>query len=138
MNRMSGERAVPQAAGRRPLLSTFVGNNRHMLQEIRDNLSHLRKNQEGNAADLANIKPELSQSTPNLVDKSAAKMTRLDLYHQKALAEIRDSLRPFQTVSDTSSTASSSSSSQANGDIDVNKQMLQQLVACGIDEVRTR
>ena len=104
-----------------------------MLQEIRDNLSHLRK-QEGGNADLSSFKPELSQSTPNLCDKSGGKMTRLDKYHQKALADIRDSLRPYQTpASDSSSTGSSGC--QASGDADVNKTMLYNLVSCGIEEV---
>ena len=103
--------------GRRPLLVTFDGNNRQMLNEIRDSLSHLRKNDvEGQYSDHllhpqssgpqipASLKHDLSQSTPNLLDKPSgsvgsqgSKMTRRDNTHHKTLAVIRDSLRPYQT-----------------------------------------
>lgn len=90
--------------GRRPLLVTFVGNNRQMLNEIRDSLSHLRKNDLDLCNDLSalQLKPELSQSTPNLPEKSAgSKMTRRDNQHDKTLAVIRDSLRPYQNAPST-------------------------------------
>ncbi|KAI8792121.1 Serine/threonine-protein kinase lats1 [Biomphalaria glabrata] len=142
----------PSAGGRRPLLVTFVGNNRQMLNEIRDSLSHLRKNDLEGYSDLSNLqhKPELSQSTPNLLEKSAgSKMTRRDNQHHQALAEIRDSLRPYQNAtngpsngvsgagstggSDNSST-NSSTSSHAASDADATSMRVQQLVQYGFDE----
>ncbi|XP_013416744.1 serine/threonine-protein kinase LATS1 [Lingula anatina] len=125
-----------EAGGRRPLLSTFTGNNRQMLHEIRDSLSHLRKNQpaDGGKPEPMQIKPpEAGQSTSNIADRiGVGKAGRLG-YHQKALAEIRDSLKPFQN-SDTASAGNSPSSS--NGlDVDsVNRHMLLHLVKMGYDE----
>ncbi|KAH9488777.1 Serine/threonine-protein kinase lats1 [Bulinus truncatus] len=123
-----------------------------MLNEIRDSLSHLRKNDLEGYNDLSNLqhKPELSQSTPNLLEKSAgSKMTRRDNQHHKALAEIRDSLRPYQNASngpnsgasgagsaggsDNSST-NSSTSSHAASDADATSSKVQQLVQFGFDE----
>ncbi|CAL1528930.1 unnamed protein product [Lymnaea stagnalis] len=140
----------PSQGGRRPLLVTFVGNNRQMLNEIRDSLSHLRKNDLEGYNDLSNLqlKPELSQSTPNLLEKSAgSKMTRRDNQHHKALAEIRDSLRPYQNASngpsngasggsggsDNSSTTSSTSSHTAS-DAEVSSSKVQQIMQYGFDE----
>ena len=56
--------------GRRPLLATFVGSNRQMLNDIRDSLSHLRKAQLEGDGDL---RSDLSQSTSNLSDKAPKK-----------------------------------------------------------------
>ena len=57
-------------SGRRPLLSTFEGNNRQMLIDIKDSLNHVvKKNPTG--ADVGQLdKSELSQSTPNLLDSN--------------------------------------------------------------------
>ena len=98
------ELSADRPGGRRPLLVTFVGNNRQMLNEIRDSLSHLRKHDLEGFNDVSGmqLKTELSQSTPNLLDQKSAtgsKMTRRDNQHHKALAEIRDSLRPYQNHS---------------------------------------
>lgn len=120
--------------GRRPLLATFVGNNRQMLNEIRDSLSHLRKLEgDGEVAGPggAQLKSELSQSTPNLADKSAGSTgtgAKKGLeYHHKTLAEIRDSLRPFQTGNRPQATA---------GDSEVSPHKIKQVMALGVDEVR--
>lgn len=101
--------------GRRPLLVTFVGNNRQMLNEIRDSLSHLRKNDLEGYADGLQLKPELSQSTPNLLEQKPAssKISRRDNQHHKALAEIRDSLRPYQNAPQSGAAAGTSSSGGA-------------------------
>ncbi|KAK7493110.1 hypothetical protein BaRGS_00015631 [Batillaria attramentaria] len=114
--------------GRRPLLATFVGNNRQMLNEIRDSLSHLRKLEgDGEVAGPggAPLKSELSQSTPNLADKSAAGAKKGLESHHKTLAEIRDSLRPFQTGNRPQAAA---------GDSEVSRQKIQQVMALGVDE----
>ncbi|RUS81120.1 hypothetical protein EGW08_011106 [Elysia chlorotica] len=113
MSRKDTSAARQGPNGRRPLLVTFDGNNRQMLNEIRDSLSHLRKNDvEAQYSEHllhppssgGQFKHDLSQSTPNLLGKSngsaggqANKMTRRDTTHHETLAVIRDSLRPYQT-----------------------------------------
>uniref|UniRef100_A0A0B7AW07 non-specific serine/threonine protein kinase n=1 Tax=Arion vulgaris TaxID=1028688 RepID=A0A0B7AW07_9EUPU len=142
----------PVAGGRRPLLVTFVGNNRQMLNEIRDSLSYLRKNDLEGYNDFSNLhlKPELSQSTPNLLEKSAgSKMTRRDNQHHKALAEIRDSLRPYQNASNgpisgtgggsgggssDNSSSASSTSSHAASEAESNFEKVQKIMQYGFDE----
>lgn len=160
--------------GRRPLLLTFDGNNRQMLNEIRDSLSHLRKNDvdgpfsdylhpsSGSGLQLpASLKQDLSQSTPNLLDKPSSsvggqgsKMTRRDTSHHKTLAVIRDSLRPFQTDascstngapslhngigggggSDNSSVASSTSSYATSSDPEPSPSKVQAITQHGFEE----
>lgn len=127
-----------------------------MLNEIRDSLNHLHKNDlEGyNDFSQLHLRPELSQSTSNLQEKpSGSKMTRRDKQHHKALEEIRDSLRPYQNVSngpssvlvgsvtssggsgsDNSSTASSTSS-RATSDSESNASKVKKIMQYGFDEV---
>ncbi|CAH1799139.1 unnamed protein product [Owenia fusiformis] len=112
-------------AGRRPLLTTFTGNNRQMLQDIRDNLSHIRKNQqlqqqgEGGKTEPMQIKPDLIQNATNA--NTNAKMSRLG-YNQFALAKIRDSLQPYQN------------GLEGGENVLVDKLMLHQIIAMGYDE----
>jgi hypothetical protein len=80
-----------------------MGNNRQMLNDIRDSLSHLRKNQlesdgEGGGSAVGGVlsKSDLSQSTPSL-DKSGTGAPKKGLEnHTKTLAEIREALNPFK------------------------------------------
>ena len=120
-----------RGGGRRPLLAAFVGNNRQMLNDIRDSLSHLRKSQlEGDGDGSMQLRTELSQSTPNLADKSNAPTgTKKGLEnHHKTLAEIREALRPFQTGRDRT---------QGSSGGDVTRHKIQQVTAhLGVDEVR--
>ncbi|GFS17568.1 serine/threonine-protein kinase LATS1-like [Elysia marginata] len=177
MSRKDPAAARPGPNGRRPLLLTFDGNNRQMLNEIRDSLSHLRKNDvDGPYSDHlghpasssglqvpASLKQDLSQSTPNLLDKPSSsvggqgsKMTRRDTTHHKTLAVIRDSLRPFQTDascstngvpslhngtgggggSDNSSVASSTSSYATSSDLEPSPSKVQAITQHGFEEVR--
>ncbi|CAG5127031.1 unnamed protein product [Candidula unifasciata] len=115
MIRKENERQT--AGGRRPLLVTFVGNNRQMLNEIRDSLSHLRKNDLEGYSDFSNVqlKPEFCQIGSGL--GGGNKVTRRDNQHHKALAEIRDSLRPYQnSINGSSSGASGGSSGGGSSD----------------------
>ena len=108
---------------RRPLLLTFSDNHRKMLQEIRDNLSHLQRNQN-----------ELTQSTPDLLDKSGnVKTTRTD-YHQKALAEIRKSLKPYAN-SDAATVVVHYGVDVDNSNAQGNKQVQTTHISVGYDEV---
>ncbi|KAK3712498.1 hypothetical protein RRG08_002828 [Elysia crispata] len=174
MSRKDTTAARPGPNGRRPLLLTFDGNNRQMLNEIRNSLSHLRKDDvEGQYCDHllhpsssgaqlpASLKHDLSQSTPNLLDKSSSsgggqgnKMTRRDTTHHKTLAVIRDSLRPYQTDagctsngvpslhngtsggggSDNSSVASSTSSYATSSDPEPSPSKVQAITQYGYDE----
>lgn len=87
--------------GRRPLLATFDGNNRLMLQQIRDSLSYLRKPQD-EPSNLTNIPlKDLSRSTPNLTDKPGKPVAGRSGYKQHALAQIRQSLEKFQVGEET-------------------------------------
>lgn len=130
-----------RGGGRRPLLATFVGNNRQMLNEIRDSLSHLRKSQTEADSEMPpsnmHLRTEMSQSTPNLADKSTITSSASSAgtpsgakrgleYHHKTLAEIRDSLRPFQTGNRT----------QSGEDVDISRNKIQQvMMTVGVDEV---
>ncbi|KAL8611438.1 hypothetical protein ACOMHN_014493 [Nucella lapillus] len=119
-----------RGGGRRPLLAAFVGNNRQMLNDIRDSLSHLRKSQLEGDGDVQG-KTELSQSTPNLADKAATPIgTKKGLEnHTKTLAEIRETLRPFQNA------AGGRDRPQGSNDGDVTRSKIQQIIAnIGVDE----
>ena len=91
--------------GRRPLAMT--GQSRQMLHNLHESLSHLRENAPNspeNGEGPQPLKPELSQSTPNLIDSKAR-----DGYNKKALATIRNKLMPFQTDNPNVSIVSTSS-----------------------------
>ncbi|KAK3098523.1 hypothetical protein FSP39_020302 [Pinctada imbricata] len=104
--------------GRRPL--AMSGQNRQMLHNLHESLSHLHVKegpQKGgeNGEGTQGLKPELSQSTPNLIE---VKSTR-EGYNKKALATIRSKLRPFQTDRNEDNNANNtnaSSSSQGSED----------------------
>ncbi|KAK3602877.1 hypothetical protein CHS0354_018736 [Potamilus streckersoni] len=108
---------------RRPLV--IGGDSRHMLQEIRNSLSHhLKKSsaeagQDGPTTDMPAttqpaLGPNLSQSTPNIFEKSGINgPEKRQKYHQKALEDIRNSLRPYQY---THSNTNSSTTSQGSDD----------------------
>ena len=121
-----------RGGGRRPLLAAFVGNNRQMLNDIRDSLSHLRRSQlEGDGEGGMQLRAELSQSTPNLADKSSTHTgTKKGLEnHHKTLAEIREALRPFQTGRDRT---------HGSNDGDITRLKIQQVMGrLGVDEVRS-
>lgn len=80
--------------GRRPLIVS--NDNRHMLMGIRDSLSHHHRRQQQQDVQL---RPELSQSTPNLLEKantstkfaSSGGSNRFG-YNKKAIQEITQSL----------------------------------------------
>ena len=104
--------------GRRPLLATFEGNNRQILQGIRDNLSHvLSKNSpnQGQGTHPANrtdmqikagaaAKAEgphgagagLQPGNPGAPPATVAKPNERLVYNQKAMASIKQDLRGFQ------------------------------------------
>lgn len=131
--------------GRRPLIMDC--NSRQMLHEIRDNLKHVQhvrkstdeSNGSGEMPQNIQIKPELSQSTPNLLEKPGGNQNyRIrKKYNIDALHKIKETLRPYQNTSDSNSNGSSNSNTlnSDDGDGSVNKEMLQQLIAKGHDEV---
>lgn len=96
--------------------STYTGNSRQMLLEIRESLRHLPKPSDAAKAEQSAAKtedPRQGRNPPKFVT-----------YH-KALAEIRNSLQPF---------ANSSNSTQRGGN-EVNRKMLHDLQTAGFDEV---
>lgn len=128
-------------SGRRPILATFVGNNRQMLQEIRDSLSHHLRPQQDAKLDgqqqqqqqgQARGDGSISQSTPNL---NGSRNKRFE-YNQTAMAEIRKSLDGFQISESPNSHINHCVPNGLDMEIPVNKRMLQQLIRMGHDEVR--
>ena len=128
-------------AGRRPLLATFVGNNRQMLQEIRDSLSHLRKQQQSGdtKSEPMQIKGDLASHTQsNLAERipgAGGLKSKGFQYHQRALAEIKNSLRPFEN-NDPSQTVVNLNGLDGERP-EIKEHMLRQLMSMGYDQVRT-
>jgi len=153
------QRQDADRVGRRPLLSTFGGNNRQMLVGIRNNLSHLQhKDTTGDSGATlgtsrsANpgmqIKPELllqekaadlCQSSPNLASTAekangsgkGVLPNRVE-YTQNALARIKESLEGFQKDSSVSGTLTNGYDDEATL---INTILLRQLMQMGYDKV---
>lgn len=132
---------IRKEGGRRPLL--VAGNHRQMLQGIKENLQHIHiKDQQGenNKPSGMQIKVDLSQSTPNLMEKSngGVKSDRLN-YTQQALDQIRQSLEGYQIDEPTSTSGLPVNFALLNRlDVEstpVNKHYLQQLKSMGYEEV---
>ncbi len=155
--RLFPDRAGNPGPGRRPLLSTFEGNNRQMLMGIKDSLHHhIAEKFPKVDGDQLGGKSELSHSTPNLLDSSSnngsehatngnnnaaannsnKNMTRLQ-YNKYAMAQIQKSLHGYE-VHDNGGLGSNHCYIANGMDIEVtpvNKKMLQQLMSMGADEV---
>ncbi|XP_018421153.1 PREDICTED: serine/threonine-protein kinase LATS1 isoform X3 [Nanorana parkeri] len=95
--------------------STYTGNSRQMLLEIRESLRHLPK--PSNAA-------KVEQPPAKTEDPRQGRNPPKFVPYHKALAEIRNSLQPF---------ANSSTSTQRGGN-EVNRKMLHDLLTAGFDE----
>uniref|UniRef100_A0A8C6YV64 Uncharacterized protein n=1 Tax=Nothoprocta perdicaria TaxID=30464 RepID=A0A8C6YV64_NOTPE len=107
--------------------TTYSGNSRQRLQEIREGLKQPSKSSSQGLP----VGPgsETSLDTKILVGKDAARQQQMRQTpkfgpYQKALREIRYSLLPF--ANESGSTAA----------VEVNRQMLQELVNAGCDQVR--
>lgn len=116
----------------------YVGNSQQMLRDIKQSLRHLSRQPEqrpeaprisqqpasssSNVATVAEIPPQANASRTMTQNPSRRTFTA------RALAEIRSSLKPFET------TESGYSSSSECGE-SMNKQFLSQLRAMGLDEV---
>lgn len=97
---------------------TYVGNNRQMLQDIRDSLSHVRKppSTEASKVESMQLKVESGSSSSNSDTRTGGGVFKSSAYRQKALAEIRNSLLPFaNTINCSASTVSTLSSSTTSG-----------------------
>ena len=77
-------------------MATFDGNNRLMLQQIRDSLSYLQKPKDDAVNQPGAQNRDLNRSAPNVADKTGKLGTGRDGYRQHALAQIRQSLAKFQ------------------------------------------
>lgn len=125
--------------GRRPLL--VPANSRLMLQEVNKSLSHAIRVQQLQQqhpndnimqikGDLG-VKPELSKSTPNMVEKpTVGKSLKRFGYNQRAMAQIKQSLEEYQNNGETGSIPNGYGIEV----MPVNQQMLRQLTSLGIDE----
>lgn len=107
--------------------TTYSGNSRQRLQEIREGLKQPSKSS-GQGLPIG-AGSETSLDPKILIGKDAARQQQMRQTpkfgpYQKALREIRYSLLPF--ANESSSTAA----------VEVNRQMLQELVNAGCDQVR--
>ncbi|KAI0220702.1 hypothetical protein LSAT2_027821 [Lamellibrachia satsuma] len=157
------QRQDADRVGRRPLLSTFGGNNRQMLQNIRDTLSYLQPTHKDTTGDSGaasgtsrgaesgmQIKAELllqakaadlCHSSPNLastVEKSnggskGMPPSRLG-YNQKAMAKIRESLQGFQ-INESTTVSGALTNGYDDETAPISKYILRQLMQMGYDEV---
>ena len=117
----------------------FVGNSQQMLRDIKQSLRHLKRQPEQQRPETTRISQQPATSAgcnsvtvgqhaePNATRPMAQNPNRR-ISHAKALAEIRSSLKPFETTESGYSSCSESGES-------VNKQFLNQLKALGFDEV---
>ncbi|XP_060067717.1 serine/threonine-protein kinase LATS2-like [Ylistrum balloti] len=107
--------------GRRPFLPDQDG--RHMLIKIRDTLHNRFKSDESGKEMSPNIpiKPDINQSGSGTPTGAPNKMTR-SVYHQIALQNIKERLRPFQNLPNSDGSelhqGSASTSSQGSEDGD--------------------
>lgn len=123
--------------------TTYVGNSQQMLRDIRQSLMHLRRqpeqrqeppriSQQSAAAPSSNAATTVVQESTtqaNATRPIAHNQNRRGMSHAKALAEIRSSLKPFETTESGYSSCSESGES-------INKQyLMSQLKAMGLDEV---
>lgn len=118
----------------------FVGNSQQMLRDIKQSLRHLKRQPEQQRPETTRISQQPATSAgsnsvtvgqhaePNTTKPMAQNSSRR-ISHAKALAEIRSSLKPFETTESGYSSCSESGES-------INKQFLSQLKALGFDEVR--
>lgn len=104
--------------GRRPFLPDQDG--RHMLIKIRDTLHNRFKSDESGKEMSPNIplKPDINQS--GSTNSGAPNKMARKVYHQKAMQNIKERLRPFQNMpnSDELQQGSASTSSQGSEDGD--------------------
>ena len=141
---------APSAEGRRPYL--FSGDNRQMLQGVRDSLSHLRQpqlqvqSQDKQATTRSNLRPDLSQSTPDLLGKVNGIGTSMSprpkpntggnagrfAYNKQAMAEINQSLTGFENPDNRFSTVSNGYDLET---VEPSEVILKELVDRGWDEV---
>lgn len=106
--------------------TTYSGNSRQRLQEIREGLKQPSKSSTPGLPGAPNSDPPLDAKGLGGKDASRQQQMRATPKfgpYQKALREIRYSLLPFANESGTSATA------------EVNRQMLQELVNAGCDQV---
>lgn len=114
----------------------FVGNSQQMLRDIKQSLRHLKRQPEQQRPEATRISQQPATSAgsnsvtvgePNATRPLAQNPNRR-ISHAKALAEIRSSLKPFETTESGYSSCSESGES-------INKQFFSTLKALGFDEV---
>lgn len=116
----------------------FVGNSQQMLRDIKQSLRHLKRQPEQQRPETTRILQQPATSAgsssvtvghaePNAARSMAQNPSRR-ISRARALAEIRSSLKPFETTESGYSSCSESGES-------INKQFLSQLMAMGFDEV---
>ncbi|XP_066276701.1 serine/threonine-protein kinase LATS1-like [Branchiostoma lanceolatum] len=112
--------------------TAYAGNSRQMMQEIRESLRNLQKQQQNDAS---SSRSEPYKATGHAQDaqqqqQGSSRAARFG-QHQEKLQKIAASLLPFEMGSGAAGVGGGRTSAAGDG---VNKQMLQQLVQTGIDE----
>lgn len=117
----------------------YVGNSQLMLRDIKQSLRHLSRQPEQRVQEASRISQQPATSGSNVAtvaetasqsnaSRSMAQNPNRRISTARALAEIRSSLKPFETTESGYSSCSESGES-------INKQFLSQLKAMGLDEV---
>ena len=136
------------AEGDQPKPKVYVGNHQQMLRDIKQSLKHLTRQPEVRTTQQTVASNTISKINSTGVEQTAQASgvnvsnkpmvhnpNRRFSGHARALAEIRSSLKPFETPeSGYSSCSESPSCTQPVGET-INKQVLEQLRAIGLDEV---
>lgn len=126
---------------------TYVGNSQQMLRDIKQSLKHLSRQPEARGTQqttASNTGPKGSATVVEAVSQASGVAANRPMVHNpnrrfsghaKALAEIRSMLKPFETPESGYSSCSESSSCTQPAGESINKQVLEQLRAMGLDEV---
>ena len=137
------------AEGEQPKPKVYIGNQQQMLRDIKQSLKHLTRQPEVRATQQTVASNTISKVNSTGVEATAQASGLVNVAnkpmvhnpnrrfsgHTRALAEIRSSLKPFETPeSGYSSCSESPSCTQPVGET-INKQALEQLRAIGLDEV---
>lgn len=139
--KMSGREGEPP-----PRPKIFVGNSQQMLRDIKQSLKHLTRQPEARISQQTAASNEGPKINATVVDPRAQQASgvanrpmvhnpnRRFSGHAKALAEIRSSLKPFETPESGYSSCSESSTCAQPAGESINKQVLEQLRAIGLDD----
>lgn len=132
------------AEGEQPKPKIFVGNHQQMLRDIKQSLKHLTRQPEGRnpqqTAASSSTGPRKNATVVESTAQGSGAVNKTMVHnpnrrfsgHAKILAEIKSSLKPFETPE--SGYSSCSEGPSCTSPESINKQVLDQLRAIGLDE----